>query len=571
MKLITVSILLLFCPFFKGQGILNDYKNNHSLTYERTISLYQKLADKYESAVLMKMGGSDCGKPIHLFIIDPTKKFNTSINDEKVVLLVNNGIHPGEPCGIDACVNFANNLLNDPDFERKMSNSIIGIIPIYNVGGALNRGCCSRANQNGPEAYGFRGNAKNLDLNRDFIKMDSENATAFTNIFHFLDPDILVDTHTSNGADYQYTMTLLTTQLSKLNSELRQFVSVKMLPKINTEMLKKGYPMCPYVNTMQSTPDSGIYDYLETPRYCTGYAALFNTIGFTTETHMWKPFSDRVQSTFEFLNTIQAFANANCDEIITTRKRAFELHKNQVSFPISWKLDTTHFEMIEFLGFESEKYVSKVTGLETFRYNRTKPWKKNIKYFNQYKSLNSIHKPKYYVLSQAWKEVIERLEKNKIQMSRFLNDTSMLTDAYFIESYKTNNWPYEGHYLHNNVEVSQKEQLISFSKGDYLISTNQPHVRFIIETLEPQAIDSYFSWNFFDEILQQKEYFSHYIFEEKAAIILNESTELKQEFELKKLKDKEFSKSHWNQLYWIYRHSDNYEPSHKRYPIYRIK
>ena len=98
---------MLCIPFSYSQGNLNAYKDNHSLSYERTIGLYQRLAEKHETAVLLEMGQSDYGKPIHLFIIDPTKTFNTS-NDDKVVILINNGIHPGEPCGIDACINFAN-------------------------------------------------------------------------------------------------------------------------------------------------------------------------------------------------------------------------------------------------------------------------------------------------------------------------------------------------------------------------------------------------------------------------------------------------------------------------------
>ena len=122
----------------------------------------------------------------------------------------------------------------------------------------------------------------------------------------------------------------------------------------------------------------------------------------------------------------------------------------------------------------------------------------------------------------------------------------------------------------NSVSPEIRKQLISFSKGDYLIPTDQPYVRFILETLEPHATDSYFSWNFFDEILQQKEYFSHYVFEEKAAKILLENAELKQAFELQKQHDEDFSKNHWDQLYWIYKHSDNYEPSHRRYPVFRI-
>ena len=102
---------------------------------------------------------------------------------------------------------------------------MIVIIPVYNVGGALNRGSYSRANQNGPEAYGFRGNARNLDLNRDFIKCDSRNARSFNRLFNQWKPDVFVDTHTSNGADYQYVMTLISTQKDRLGGALGEFLT----------------------------------------------------------------------------------------------------------------------------------------------------------------------------------------------------------------------------------------------------------------------------------------------------------------------------------------------------------
>lgn len=61
--------------------------------------------------------------------------------------------------------------------DLKFDNNVtFSFILCYNVGGMMNRSSSSRANQDGPEEYGFRGNSQNLDLNRDFIKMDSEEA-----------------------------------------------------------------------------------------------------------------------------------------------------------------------------------------------------------------------------------------------------------------------------------------------------------------------------------------------------------------------------------------------------------
>ena len=119
-------------------------------------------------------------------------------------------------------------------------NVVLAIIPVYNIGGALNRNSFSRANQNGPESYGFRGNAQNLDLNRDFIKCDSKNARSFTEIFHYLNPDIFIDNHVSDGADYQHVMTLITTQHNKLGNELGEWLKKTFEPKLFTGMHDKG-------------------------------------------------------------------------------------------------------------------------------------------------------------------------------------------------------------------------------------------------------------------------------------------------------------------------------------------
>ncbi len=566
-KLAILTLLLFPAGLSYSQVNILDYKKNHSLTYENTIKAYQQLAEKFPAANMISGGQSDSGKELYLFTINGDHLDDTN----RTVLMINNGIHPGEPCGIDACINFANDLLKSDDFEERTKNLVIGIIPIYNVGGSLNRGCCSRANQNGPEEYGFRGNARNLDLNRDFVKMDSQNAWIFSKFFHYLNPDVLVDTHTSNGSDYQYVMTLLTTQLDKLNPKLASLVKDDMLPQLNEQMDKKGYPMVPYVNSIKATPEHGIYDYLETPRYCTGYAALFNTIGFTTETHMWKPFAERVQSTYEFLKIIGNYCNINAATLIAKRKKAFDWDAKSREFALSWSLDTNRFDSIRFKGYEAEYFTSTVTGLETYRFNRDKPWDQKIRYYNRYNSINVASKPDYYVLPQAWKEVAERLKHNGVPLIVIPEDTTIQVTSYYIEDHKTGNRPYEGHYLHRDVKVRSEVQAINFNKGDYLINTDQKNIRFIMAMLEPHAVDSYFGWNFFDEILQQKEYFSHYIFEEKAARMLKEDEIMAHAFEEKKQLDPEFAKNHWAQLYWIYIRSDNYEPSHNRYPVFRIE
>ena len=193
-----------------------------------------------------------------------------------------------------------------------------------------------------------------------------------------------------------------------------------------------------------------------------------------------------------------------------------------------------------------------------------------MKYFNYYNPVDDVEKPKEYLIPQAWSEVINLLQINGVKMTKLERDSNILVKGYYIENYKTTSKPYEGHYLHSNIEVRKEEMLIHFHRGDYLIPCNQTSNRFIVETLEPKAIDSYFSWNFFDSALQQKEWFSDYVYEETAEKILKENPEL--QFKLNTyVKEKNLHNKHYEQLSWIFRNAPEYEKSANRYPVFRIE
>ncbi len=569
-KTLTISTFL-FCVLLSHAQSIEPFSGNYSRTYDEVVEAYEELAKAHDNCTLLEMGMTDIGLPLHLFVINNDKVFDPNqFDDSKAVLLINNGIHPGEPCGIDAGIKLSNDLLNHPkEFPNLLDNTILCIIPVYNIGGALNRGKHSRANQNGPDEYGFRGNAKNLDLNRDFVKCDSENAKSFNKIFHSVNPHVMIDTHTSNGADYQYIMTMITTQPDKATSLVGEYIREEMEPSIYSIMEEKNWGMGRYVHTMGRTPDKGIMDFLETPRYSTGYAALFNTIGFTSETHMFKPFHQRVESTYQFELAVLEYMSDNSQELIDLKNEADQLVSHQRVFDLAWAIDTSVVEKINFKGFEAEYQTSSITGKQRLKYNRDKPWEKEIDYYPSFKPTKSIAAPKFYIIPQAWKEVIARLALNNVKMRRLEKDTTLTVQYYQILDFNKSDRVYEGHYPNRNVEVEFTIDNIDFRKGDYLIETNQSSNRYIIETLEPQAVDAFFVWNFFDSAMQQKEWFSDYIFEDEAETMLAEDEQLRREFELKKSKDKEFSESHWFQLYWLYERSKYFEPSYNRYPVYR--
>jgi len=564
------QVLFFLAVFFSVACLSQEepYKSNQTYTYEQAIAEYTKLGDKYpQYCKLQNFGSSDYGLPISLFVINKSGKFSPREYESKVVFFINNDIHPGEPEGVDASIKLSKELLSDT--SKIPDNVIIAIIPIYNIGGAHNRNCCSRANQNGPLEYGFRGNSNNLDLNRDFIKADSKNTLAFYTIFHTLKPAVFIDTHTSNGADYQYVMTLITSQINKMNPVLADYVTQKMQPEMYTEMEKKGFPLIPYVHTLKEIPDDGITDYLETPRYSTGYTNLFNTISFVAETHMLKPFDQRVEATYELLKVIINYMEENHVALKELKTKADEKLNETKTFALNWELDTSSYQMIPFKGYEAEYKKSDVTGMDRLFYNQKKPFTRDIKYYNSYTPVNFVTRPEYYIIPQAWDNVIAKMHQSQIKIYRLNQDVKLDVEVYHIIKFETVKGPYEGHYLHHGIEVDKETQQMSYRKGDYVVPTANNNVRFIIETLEPHAVDSYLAWNYFDAILQQKEWFSAYVFEDEAKQILDENPDLKKAFEERKKTDTEFASNSFVQLYFIYKGSDHYEATHNRYPVTR--
>ncbi|GEO04109.1 hypothetical protein AAE02nite_17730 [Adhaeribacter aerolatus] len=568
-------LLLLTTPWFLPPDWLTPHEKSggqETATYQECISYYEQLDQAYEEVKLFTYGLTDSGRPLHLVVISLDRDFEVQSlrQRNKRLVLVQNGIHPGEPEGIDASMMLARDYMQQKDLRASLQNVVLLIIPVYNVDGALNRNRTSRANQNGPASYGFRGNARNLDLNRDYIKTDSRNARTFTQIFQEWQPDIFVDTHTSNGADYQHVMTLIATQKDKLASPLKNYLTQNLLPALEDGMEKAKFPMAPYVNTKGATPETGLLGFMDSPRYSSGYTALFNTIGFVTETHMLKPFDQRVKATYAFLELMVKMVNQDAARIADARSQANQAVLTQTNFPLNWVLDTTQADKVKFRGYRGKYKPSEVSGLPRLYYDRKAAFTKNIPYYNTFRATTVITKPKAYVVPQAWGEVIARLQLNNVTMEQLPVDTELEVELYHITDYQTAQRPYEGHYLHRDVQVRPEKRKLLFYRGDYLIYLNQPANRYLVETLEPQAVDSFFNWGFFDAILEQKEYFSDYVFEDVAAELLKNNPPLRQQHDAWKKANPEQAKSAQSNLDFIYRHSPYYEPSHLRYPIARI-
>ncbi len=554
-------------PYELGNG-------NQTATWSECIAFFRRLAAAFPQWLSFgTFGVSDGGADLHVGVFSSDGVFDPDAikSGGRVVFLNNNGIHPGEPEGIDACMAFVRDLCVSETARAQLGSTAFVYVPVYNVDGAINRANTSRVNQSGPEAFGFRGNARHLDLNRDFIKAASRNARAFARLFTAWDPDVMVDTHTSNGADYQHTMTLIATQPDKLGGALGSFLRDEMLPALYGSMSERGWPMCPYVNPVHEIPDDGIADFLDTPRYSTGYAALHHTIGFMPETHMLKPFAERYAATHALLGCVAGYVREAGEKIRALRAHDRAAVARGGTAPIAWVRDDAQVSRFRFRGFRAVREPSRLGRYHRLRYDRAAPFEAEIPYHNHFCPVATVDMPRAYLLPQAWGEVVERLRCNGVQLTPLARERQIDVQAWRIAEYSKDPQPFEGAHLYTRLRVEVEPLRITARPGDFIVPLGRNNDRFVVETLEPLGVDSYFRWGFFDAVLNRKEGFSDYVFEDEAERLLAAEPALRAAFEDWRQQHPEHLENSEAVLGFIYRHSLRYcEPEYLRYPVFRI-
>lgn len=329
--------------------------------------------------------------------------------------------------------------------------------------------------------------------------------------------------------------------------------------------------MIPYVNVFGRDPSVGFSMFNDQPRYSTGYAALFNTLAYMPETHMLKPYKQRVHGTYDFMRTMIENASEKNRELKAERKKAIQATEKQTAFPLSWKTDTSAYTLIPFMGYTATTKNSGLSDLPILYFDHAQPFTKQIKHYDRFIGTDTVFKPKAYVIPAGWWAVTDLLQQNQVAMRQLQQDTVIEVTVYQITDVKSMPTAYEKHHKNTTVTYTESTEKKKFQKYDWIIHTGQPADRFLVETLELAGQDGYFSWNFFDAILQQKEGYSDYRWNDIAVEYLNTNPALKKEFEEKKKQEEKFAKSISTQLSWIYLHSPYFEKPFKRYPVYRVE
>jgi hypothetical protein len=311
---------------------------------------------------------------------------------------------------------------------------------------------------------------------------------------------------------------------------------------------------------------------------------LFNSIGFMPETHMLKAFGPRVRATYDLLVTYLETIATQAPAVLAARAAADQALATQTTFPLAWALSDTATTTMLFRGYEAGHKPSAVSGQPRLYYDRTKPYTRPVPYYNTARPTVVVGTSWAYAIPAAWTEVIDNLKRNGVVLHQITEPLTGINQVCMIEDYKTTAKPYEGHYLHSQVKLSFLNGAKSFGQapsslhiqgeatlpaGTYLAIRDEqgPARRYLVEALEPQATDSFFAWGFFDSILQQKEHYSDYVFEDLAADFLTKNPGVREQLEAAKKADPALAASGPRQLEWVYQHSPYAEAGYYRYPV----
>ncbi len=590
MKNINVILLFLFTSFFITETnsqteIQNEWRTHfeksnflETARYNESMSYFQKLADASPYAKMISFGISPQGRNLYCVVVSKDKAFNPEYAKKtgKPIILIENGIHSGEIEGKDASMLLLREILITKEKANLIDNTILLVVPIFSVDAHERFGKYHRVNQNGPTEMGWRTTAQNLNLNRDWTKADAPEMKAMLKLFSSWLPDFFIDTHTTDGADYQYTITYALEKYQNIYSGTRKWITKKLIPYFEKKVNDDGFLITQYFGFKGRKIKDGITGGSFSPRFSHSYAAVQNRPGLLIETHMMKPYKDRVFSTKSLLNAVIEFVNKNPNEIIDINKQADEDAVKRYSIkkeflPLSLQITNKNKPFI-FKGFKAKRDSSWLSGGLWTRYTNESQ-NISVPYYDEMKIADSVKAPSEYLIPEEWgkwQNIIERIKLHGIKVEQLQKSKTMKVTRYKFKSKKFASYSYEGNQRVTGDYKTYSETL-SLPKGTFVIKTNQRAVRMIVNLLEPKASDSFLRWGFFNSIFERKEYFESYVMEKVAREMLKNNPELKKEFEKKLMEDKNFKNSPRQRLNFFYVRSPYNDDHLNVYPVMRVE
>jgi len=594
-----LSVLLCSLPHFvHGQAgadwrtpaEASDYRTTPD--YAETMAYIDRVAASAPGQVKIEnFGKTGLGRDLKIVIVSKDGVFDPAAihASGRAILLVQNSIHAGEMDGKDACLALLRDLIQNKDRAKLLDHVVFVFIPVYNLDGHERRSMYTRINQNGPEVAGWRGNASNLNLNRDYMKADAPETRAFLKMFHRWLPDFFVDDHVTDGMDYQYDVTFAADAGPDVAPATAKWIRETVTPGLDAAVNAAGHMSFPaLINLNDDTdPAQGLSFSNNPPRFSTGQMILENRPGLLVELHMLKDYKTRVTGNYEILRALLEVLNRDTAKVIALNREAdagaARLGAHPFSndrFPLAtdWSGEATP---VVFHGYQFTRALSEVSGAMWVSY-RHEPWNVTLPLGTGAKVSASIPVPAGYIIPPQWTHAIDVLAAHDVN---FAHTTTAWTGK--VERYKCSGMQWQGHPFEGRHPIFPGEsagaqpgrygqctlttETLTFPAGSVVVALDQRLSKVAIQWLEPDAPDSALRWGFFDSIFEQKEYGEAYVLEKLARQDLAKDPALKAEFEHRIQTDPRFAASPEARLEFFYDRSPWYQENHVgEYPVGRL-
>lgn len=574
--------LILVCFVLKGEAQqtyyeLSGYKKTPK--YEQTMEYARMLADKSPQISYTSIGKSPQGRDILMLILDKDGLSDVQAIRAKnrAVILVEACIHAGEPDGKDAGLMFLRDVALQNKYPGILDNVSLLFIPVFNVDGHEDFGPFNRINQNGPQEMGTRATAQRLNLNRDFVKADAPEMRAWLKMFHAWMPEVFVDVHVTNGADFQYVVTYGLDECGYCEKPVLDWSKNVFEKQLAQNMKSEGFPIFPYFAFKKSNdPSQGIIVDNFTPQYSNGYVCSLNRIGLLLENHIYKPYKQRVDATYKIIRNTMEIVGANR---IALQKAIAEADAYTCSaqfrkdtLALSYKTVYKDSAAVDFLAWQRKTVKSDLSGGEWTIHDYNSPITVPSYIYTSYEKDAHVVLPEAYIISAECRNVIEMLDVHNIKYQVLPQEQSFEVETYRFIGSEWSKTPYEGR---NTVKAEYRTDIenIIYPKGSVIVRADQPGIKIVAHMLEPVSPTSLLYWGFFNGFVRYSSEFwvSLPYMEVKGREMLAKDPVLKQRFTDKKQNDPLFA-SNPNAILQFFMDElrKNVEPKAGLYPVGRI-
>ncbi|MEM5551815.1 M14 family metallopeptidase [Pseudoalteromonas neustonica] len=511
---------------------------------------------------------SASGRAIKMIIASETGEFSASqlSHTNKPTIFIQAGIHAGEIDGKDATFM----LLRDIATGKRrdiLSQVNILFIPILNVDGHERSSQFNRINQRGPVKMGFRTNANNLNLNRDYTKLDTPEVRGVLNMINQFSPDLYIDVHVTDGADYQYDVTygynpVFASESPSVSDALNQYFK----PVIDTKLQESGHIPGPLVFVMDKREfKKGLAGWVATPRYSNGWGDLRSLPTILVENHSLKPYKQRVLGTYVFLDgAISALAQHHQQLAAAVQKE----HKFVPSQLIVQRGYAKKANSIEFKGIKYARSKSTLSGQMEVKYLGEKQAYTDLPIYWQKEVTKTITVPAAFYIPAAYPNIIEKLKLQGVLVEKITTASQGVDDlkVAVVTEHEFDKAPFEGRFRVNakfDIQTAAPQNLTGWFK----VVTAQPLGELVAHLLHPAAPDSFFAWGEFNTIFQRTEYMENYALAPYARQMLKDKPALALEFDKKIREDSNFANNAQARLNWLYEKTPFYDQAYLKYPI----